>query len=532
MFSMFKNTFKFSFVEKANNIIYILTRIPLIGKKVPIRYYKETNTKIVLGIIGEILNLGLEFIKKFMYILCFITFPIIFICKGNMQYKEAVFVYIFLCLNLILGTIIRSSIFLKDDKKAFNMIGLMRCNPREYYLGLVFYRRIIDFIFLMLPVIIMNTIGFKQIVILLVELTAFRLFGEAVRLEINYKFKNIDKFKIYINVISCIVFMSVAYLIPFSFRIIDVRNVVLSYIMIILAIIVGVLSTIYLLNYKHYKEISRNLIIKPSLYNRVDKTDITFSNVKLDDKGIKKEELNPDLYKDKSGYEYLNAILFKRHKRILLNPMYIRLGIIGVLFFVGLICVVIFKDKMIKFDEALEASSGIMVMIMYGMSTGDRFCKAMFYNCDVGLLRYAYYRDPKVILSNFTIRLKRLLFLNVIPAVVLCMALSILVILTSNLNMIVSLIPLFLSIVTLACFFATYHLFMYYVVQPYALDLTVKSPVFKVVSFIIYIVSYICMKLKATTIYFTIAVILITIIFSVVSTILVYKLAPKTFKLK
>ena len=42
-------------------------------------------------------------------------------------------------------------------------------------------------------------------------------------------------------------------------------------------------------------------------------------------------------------------------------------------------------------------------------------CRAMFYNCDKDLLRYAWYRKPKVILRSFGIRLRRVaLYLSLI----------------------------------------------------------------------------------------------------------------------
>lgn len=94
-----------------------------------------------------------------------------------------------------------------------------------------------------------------------------------------------------------------------------------------------------------------------------------------------------------------------------------------------------------------------MVFIMYTMSTGERICKAMFYNCDISLLRYGYYRQGKVILSNFTSRLKRTVLLNIIPAFALCLAMMGIIIISGYVSELITMIPLFLSILSLACFF-------------------------------------------------------------------------------
>ena len=52
---------------------------------------------------------------------------------------------------------------------------------------------------------------------------------------------------------------------------------------------------------------------------------------------------------------------------------------------------------------------------MYSITVADKSCRAMFYNCDKDLLRYAWYRKPKVILRSFGIRLRRVaLYLSLI----------------------------------------------------------------------------------------------------------------------
>ena len=62
-----------------------------------------------------------------------------------------------------------------------------------------------------------------------------------------------------------------------------------------------------------------------------------------------------------------------------------------------------------KTFEAMTQMMPLMVFVMYLESTGARICKAMFFNCDISLLKYGYYREADVILKNFKIRLKKLL---------------------------------------------------------------------------------------------------------------------------
>ena len=97
---------------------------------------------------------------------------------------------------------------------------------------------------------------------------------------------------------------------------------------------------------------------------------------------------------------------------------------------------------------------------------------------------------------------------------------------------IVRFIPIFISIITLSCFFSIHYLFLYYIIQPYTSQLTVKSPIYKIASFIVYIAAYSCLQVETQSIWFTLTVILVTVIYALIALTLVYKFAPKNFKLK
>lgn len=156
----------------------------------------------------------------------------------------------------------------------------------------------------------------------------------------------------------------------------------------------------------------------------------------------------------------------------------------------------------------------------------------MFYNCDISLLRYCYYREGKVILANFTSRLKMTILLNIVPAIALCLGIACIVVVSGYSSILISLIPLFLCVICLSCFFSIHHLFMYYVLQPYTAELTVKSPTYTIITIIMYIICYTCTQIHTSSYYFTLGVLIVTILYMAISLILTYKLAPKTFKLR
>ncbi len=535
MIRTFINSFKVSFAESANTFIYFLKRVPFLGKKIPDRLYKETQTKLILGIIREILGVIGSFFGKAIYLGLMIILPSYLMTKDKAQILPK-FLHIFFFLSLILGSLMKTIIFDTNNKPAFDMIRLMRTDAREYYLGEILYRRLTEFVYFIIPVILIGMIiGLSPLkaLVLILELECFRFAGEWLHLFTYDKTGKILEKKTSFVLISIAAGFALAYALPLAGITIDFNAILFNIFAVLTIFALGILCFMYIWQYKRYTIIAKALLTKENIFDMEDfKGEMSFADVKLDEEKMTKEDLNSRIYEKKQGYEYLNAIFFKRHRRIMVTPVKIRVGIIAAAFLIITgIMLFVPMDKG-KFIQQIERCTPVLVFIMYTMSTGERICKAMFYNCDVSLLRYGYYREGKVILSNFTSRLKRVVLLNIIPALVLCMGLIGLILISGSSNHIIPMIPVFLCILCLSCFFSIHHLFMYYVIQPYTAELRVKSPLFKFINGVIYIVSYICLQIKTSSYYFTLGVILVTILYMAAALVLTYRIAPKTFKLK
>lgn len=535
MISTFINSFKVSFAEQANTFIYFLKRIPVLGKKIPENVYKRTHAKLVIGVIREILGVLGGFIGKAIYLGIMIILPSYLMTK-DIAKLQPYFLHMFFFLSFILGPVMKNVIFDKANKAAFNMITLMRADAREYYLGEILYKNITDFIYFVIPVIIIGLIiGISPLkaIVLVAEIIAFRLIGEYLQLFIYDKTEGLQKYKDLFTLLVIIGGLVLAYVLPLLGFIIDFSPILFNAFVLIIVLILGAAAFIYLWNYKKYTPIAKTLLNKENLFNKDDfKTNVSFGNVKLDEKKMSKEELNTKKYDQKTGYEYLNSIFFLRFRRIMVKPVKQRAAFIGIIFLIAMYFVLFMPSTRGKLVNEIKKSIPILVFVMYSMSTGERICKAMFFNCDVSLLRYGYYREASVILSNFTSRLKRVVILNLIPALTLCVAISCIILASGYSSQLIGMIPLFLCIICLACFFSIHHLFMYYVLQPYTAELTVKSPLFKVVNMVMYIGSYMCLQVETTSYYFTAGIIITTIVYMVVALILTYRVAPRTFKLK
>lgn len=538
MLNIFLSYFKVTFAISANTFIYFLKRIPLLGKKIPDKLYKETEIKIILGVMGTIFRMFLGFFKKSLYLGIMVLLPSFLI--NNFLLKDVdilpEFLHIFFFLSFFIGVFLIPVIFDKGNKAAYNMIILMRADAKEFYLMQLIYTRITDFIFFILPMIIIGLfIGLAPIeaIILMIEFIAFRIAGEGLLLFIYEKTgKRLNDNEKFISVLL-IVGILLAYALPsfgitFKFEII-----LLNFVSVVISIILSVMALKYLFQYSKYKIMAKQFLNRKKVFEFQEiMKNAKFADVKVEEDKMGNNEIDTETFKDKNGYEYLNHIFFLRYKRIIEKPIITRVKLIGILFAICAGIIIFSPESRKPIAGLIHDSAPVWVFIMYMMSTTQRVCKAMFHNCDVSLLRYPYYREGKVILSNFTLRLKKIVLLNLIPAFGICIALILTLIISGASNLIIGTIPIFICLICLACFFSIHHLFLYYVIQPYTKDLEVKSPLFSIANGAVYLLSYGSLQIKTPSLYFAYGVIGITVIYMMVALTLTYKLAPKTFRLK
>lgn len=529
MIKTFTSTYKFAFAQRANTFIYFVKKIPIIGKKIPENLYGKTNIKMTLGIIFEILSFLFGFIRKAIYIGLMVIIPAMYFTKEQGNTKD-IAVQIFFFLSFIVGPL-EDTVVLSDVLKSFNMIRLMRVDSRKYFIGQIVYKRILDFIhFIPIMIVVFSPL---RGMILSIEFIAIRFIGELVHLFIFDKIKILLPSKVIYNIPLVVVGILLSYLLPFLKINIGVGNWLYDYKVIALLITLSGISLKYIFKYKKFKEINKIIFNKTMAFNsQYIMAEATFADVKIDEKKMKSEELNSNIYESKKGYEYLNAIFFRRHRKLLSKATR---NIVIVIIIISL-AVIGFVLWMPEYGEdvikVLYKTAPLWIFIMYSICTSQKICKAMFYNCDVSLLRYGYYREGNVIIANFRARLKRIIIFNVIPALAICMGIIGIILSVGRFSMMFEMIPMFLSIICLSCFFSIHHLVLYYVIQPYTAALKIKSPLFSIINSLMYIGCYICLNLDVTSYLFSVGIIIFTVIYMIIALIVVYKVAPKTFKLR
>ena len=156
----------------------------------------------------------------------------------------------------------------------------------------------------------------------------------------------------------------------------------------------------------------------------------------------------------------------------------------------------------------------------------------MFMNCDHSMLTYRFYRTPKVILGMFRERLKTLILLNLLPSSLLGLGLAALLYTTGGTDNPLNYAVLFVSVNAISVFFSVHYLVMYYLLQPYTRETKVKNSTYIVVQYLTYGICFAMMYVHLPTLSFGIATIIFSVAYCAVSLMLIYRLAPKTFRIR
>lgn len=194
---------------------------------------------------------------------------------------------------------------------------------------------------------------------------------------------------------------------------------------------------------------------------------------------------------------------------------------------------------MLFFPETKEGINKILlnalpyfVFVMYLINRGVGFTRALFVNCDHSLLTYPFYKSPSNILRLFRIRLWEIMKINLLPASVIGVGLAFLLFLSGGTDNPINYVLIFVTITALSIFFSVHYLTLYYLIQPYNAGTEIKSGTYQLVIWLTYMICYIMIQIKLPTLYFGIAAIVFCVAYSAVASALVYKLAPKTFRIR
>lgn len=519
-------TFQISFslrnTYRVNSILYALKQVPLLKKLLPDALYQVQGLKVLANIISIVWEVVSVFLGKFLYFA-------VMIAGIGLLYKSVpgnqLFLHILLFLSFV-GALTNTFMF-HPSKDKYYAIVLMRMNAKEYTLTNYCYsilKVIVGFIPFSilfgldkdLPLWILIIIPFA-VAGLKMTVAAYSLWDYKKHGHITNE-NGLDKF-----VWAAIaVFCALAYLPPaFGYAL----PVTISAGFMVLSILFGAVSVPVILKFSNYRDMYRQILSgAPDLTETAVQRSI--------DTNRKAISADLDITSRKNGFEYLNELFIKRHKKILWKASN-SIALVCLVLFVGVLPVVYFMPEIKEgTNQVLMTFLPYFVFIMYAINRGTGFTQALFMNCDHSLLTYSFYKQPKQVLKLFRIRLREIIKINLLPAVVIGAGLSVLLFVSGGTENPLNYGVIFVSITCMSIFFSVHYLTIYYLLQPYNAETEIKSGTYKIVMAATYLICFYMMQLKMPTFVFGLMTILFCVLYCILACVLIYKFAPKTFRLR
>ena len=521
------NTFIISFrlknTYKANSIIYSIKGLPILNKILPDRLYKSGGLKVFANIVSVSWEIIGTFLGKFLYVLL-----MLFLMATLYDTNQAdTFLHIFTLLTVI-GPISNTYMF-NPTKDKYYAIALMNMDARKYAISNYAYS-MLKVIVGFLPFTVLFGLGVDVplwLCILMpffvVSMKMFAIFYDIWRYKSTGVVTNensLDKFRW----IAIALLLALAYGLPLIHVVIS-RT--LFIILLAACLPLGIYGLIQILAFQDYKKLYKKLLTPDNVYmvKNASSTDVIRKNME------KSIEYDGSATSNKEGFAYFHDLFVKRHRKLLTKSAQKQS-----FFLLVTIAAVLAVPRFVP--EAKEILNQItltflpyFVFIMYMLNRGTTITQAMFMNCDHSMLTYRVYRTPKVLLGVFKERLKTMISINLVPAGIIGIGLALVLFTTGGTDPLNYLV-LFVSINAMSIFFSVHYLVLYYLLQPYTISTELKSGTYKVAQVLTYLVCYFMINLRLPTIQFGIATTLFCVAYTAISLVLVYRYAPKTFKIR
>jgi len=522
MIETFLMSFRLKNAYQTNGIIYSLKSIPVINRLLPVSLYRSPGLKIFANFVSILWEISSMFLGKMLYL-----FIIIFLLKDHMKNSPAnSFMHMFFFLS-ITGGFLNTHIF-HPTKDKYYAIFLMRMSARDYTLSNYFYF-LLKIVVGFLPFTLLFGLlsGVPIIICLMMPLfvVSVKLIFTAFALH-SYVKTGHAKNENQLNPVALVgiaASLAAAYLPPFLGYAMN-GDIFLA--LFTISTVTAVFSFLYVIKFREYRSICKELLTADSF--AMNKKIMAARAVQ------KSLQTNIDIKatSSKRGYQYFNDLFVKRHSMLLTKSAKdITLVSLASLVFSIMACFLIHGAKPI-INGMMLTFLPYFLFVMYFINRGKVITQAMFMNCDHSMLTYRFYRQPRAILLLFTERLKSILLINLIPASVIALGLPLLLWLTGGTDNALNYVLLFLSIIAMSVFFSVHNMVLYYLLQPYNINLEIKSGTFAIVNYFTYFFCYFAIGKKVPTLIFGTLISVFCIVYIAVALILAYRLAPKTFKLR
>ena len=524
MIKLLLKSFQIDYSYTINSYIYLLSRLPILKDLFTDDIYQSKFIKYIVGVISIIINIGKEFFIKFSYYIMIYILSIKYFPNNIIRS----FFHILFFLTL-LGMFINNKL-LNTSKKHYFSINLFNMDSNLYFKS--------NFLWLIIKNIVLNVICLYIIIdklllsptilytlLFVIFICFIRIIGESLNIIFFKKYKYIwyTNTKLYFSII----------LIFLGLSILPIYNVFIPLFLIktitIIISMLGIISIIYLLNIKDSKLIYKRLFNITNIMNNKNEKDYLYQA--MVDVRKKDRKIDKKILERKEGYDLFNTIFFERHKHILLRSARKYAVILAGIYIFGIYLMLTHSNYNNNIAELLHLKLAVFIIIMFFINRGAIITQAMFYNCDYAMLNYNFYKKPKVILELFKKRLLTVVKVNLIPAFVIGIGNIILMTISKNTYSITTLLTTFLFIISLSVLYSVHYLVIYYLLQPFNKNMQPKKFSYSIATLVTYILTYSISDIILPSEVLSVFGVLIVIVYIIISLLLVYKIAPKTFKL-
>jgi hypothetical protein len=382
---------------------------------------------------------------------------------------------------------------------------------------------------------------------------AFRLAGEAVNLAM-YRFTKLHFGQMVPSLIGNLVYPA-AFVVPYFIGTPDWAAVMINPLTVLLILAIGGLSLLQINRYRLYPKIYNDTITRNEAWyakaREYQKQGVhlgmgaSHKDAQNWSKNVGDVDLKPGIHSDKSGFAYLNAIFFARHKGFFNKKMLLRIFFLLIPFAASALfftyCIIttgetpsnIFDNNFFNRDiRELYSVAPLFLYVIYFASMGRVVTASVFTNCDIHMLHYPYYRTAKTILASFKARFSVILLQNFIITTVMFLSVqAALHLLFGGTDLAYGLI--FYALLTfIGVLFAFNDLFLYYFFQPYDGTGKGKSTVYGVINTVIYILVFMNIYINPPLVPYTVFIAAVTLAYLALGMFLLLKYAPKRFKLR
>ena len=557
-----------------NSLVFALKKTPLIGKILPDRLYSTNFLKVIYWVFHVIREVFALFFTKMAGLGCVYLASLTVVSLYDLgkllgdvsfQHVFGMFSLLFFMVYAFFGVVLNVKLFEKTTEKDY-LVFMIRMNAKKLNITLFAYDLARLFIGYLLVGFIPAIFGIPVWCWLGIPVLAvfIKLFGAGF-LAFRYKLKS-RRHKPLCGTPAGDALKVVLILVPFPlllFMIIGGYYVPVSILMLISAVLIiaGIWGLFEIVNSNpvlHRKALHDNAIVEKE----------SVRAAKANTKAFKRINAKGTVKGNKKGFEYLNAVFVKRHFKMLgVKPLvctalilaliafiifefvysyYLRSGSEGCINMVirNLGNLILFKgyedplmpyepDSAFLFFRNMVQNHLLVFLIPIAISDNSfKSTQAMYINCDNSLMTFSFFKQRKMIIKLFDIRLKQLISFNILPAIALAIGSNLILFATGGQDYPFQYLMTLVILICLSISYSMYWLSIYYLFQPFTTTVSVKSGAYNAAYIIFSIVASVIVWIGVPSQILAAIMTIFTAAFGFFMRRLVFKKAPKTWRVK